>query len=126
MKLLAYSLILPLALGEQLVIPAVQSDIAQQLAKFSRYTEYEGPTGTASAIVASSSAAAAPKVMVNAVAAPAAVNAAATTPYPYWYETITHQGKAAFNTNTTYAVFRNVKTYGAKGYVANSTSHNIN
>ena len=125
MKLLAHSLILPLVLGEQLVIPAVQSDIAQQLAKYSAYTAYEGPTGTASAIVASSSAAAAPKAKVNALAAPAAVNAAATTPYPYWYETITHQGKAAFNTNTSYAVFRNVKSYGAKGYVANSTSPNI-
>ena len=118
MKLLACSLILPLVLGEQLVIPAVQSDIAQQLSSFSLYTAYEGPTGTASAIVASSSAAAAPKVKVNAVAVPAA----ATTPYPYWYETITHQGKAAFNTDTGYAVFRNVKTYGAKGYVADSTS----
>ena len=116
MKLLAYSLILPLVLGEQLVIPAVQSDIAQQLAKFSKYTEYEGPTGTAAAILASASAAAVPEVRL----------AAASTPYPYWYETITHQGKAAFNTNTSYAVFRNVKTYGAKGYVANSTSHNIN
>ena len=121
MKLLAYSLFLPLVLGEQLVIPAVQSDIAQQLSKFSLYTEYEGPTGTASAIVASSSAAAAPKAKVNAIAVPAA----ATTPYPYWYETITHQGKAAFNTDTSYVVFRNVKTYGAKGYATNSTSYNI-
>lgn len=119
MKLLAYSLILPLVLGEQLVIPAVQADIARQLSSFSLYTEYEGPTGTASAIVASSSAAAAPKAKVNALAVPAA----ATTPYPYWYETIAHQGKAAFNTNTGYAVFRNVKTYGAKGYVAKSTSN---
>ena len=122
MKLLACSIFLPLVLGEQLVIPAVQSDIAQQLSKFSLYTEYEGPTGTASAIVASSSAAAAPKAKINAVA----VAPAATTPYPYWYGTITHQGKAAFNTDTSYVVFRNVKTYGAKGYVAIFASHGAN
>ncbi|KAK0642444.1 Glucan 1 [Lasiodiplodia hormozganensis] len=34
---------------------------------------------------------------------------------PYWLENIKHQGKAAFNSNSTYAVFRNVKSYGAKG-----------
>lgn len=121
MKLLAYSLLLPLVLGEQFVIPAVQKNIAQQLSSFSLYTAYEGPTGTALAIVASSSAAAAPKAKVNAAAVP--VPAAA---YPYWYETIAHQGKAAFNTNTGYTVFRNVKTYGAKGYVANSSPHGTN
>ena len=121
MKLLAYSLLVPLVLGEQFVIPAVQKDIAQQLSSFSLYTAYEGPTGTASAIVASSSAAAAPKAKVNAFAAPAPAAA-----YPYWYETITHQGKAAFNPTAGYTVFRNVKTYGAKGYVANSSSHGTN
>jgi glucan 1,3-beta-glucosidase len=34
---------------------------------------------------------------------------------PYWLEDIKHQGRAAFNNNTSYQIFRNVKTYGAKG-----------
>lgn len=106
MRLLPYLLILPLALGELLVIPAVESLVAEELAKFHAYTEYKGPTGTAVAAIAATQLAT-PEVRV-----------AAAAPYPYWYETITHQGKAAFNTNTAYQVFRNVKTYGAKGYVA--------
>ena len=110
MKLLAYCLILPLALGEQLVIPAVQSVVADQLAKYAAYAAYQGPTGPAAA-------AAAPHANANAIAAPADANAApaVSNPYPYWYEAIAHQGKAAFNPNTAYTVFRNVKSYGAKG-----------
>lgn len=34
---------------------------------------------------------------------------------PFWLEDIKHQGIAAFNNDTTYEVFRNVKDYGAKG-----------
>lgn len=34
---------------------------------------------------------------------------------PYWLELIKHQGTAAFNNDTSYQVFRNVKDYGAKG-----------
>ncbi|KAF9242334.1 glycoside hydrolase family 55 protein [Melanogaster broomeanus] len=34
---------------------------------------------------------------------------------PYWLETIKHQGTSAFNPDTTYQVFRNVKDFGAKG-----------
>ena len=34
---------------------------------------------------------------------------------PFWLEQIKHQGTAAFNTNSTYKVFRNVKDFGAKG-----------
>lgn len=33
----------------------------------------------------------------------------------YWLEDIKHQGISAFNSNTNYTVFRNVKDYGAKG-----------
>jgi len=34
----------------------------------------------------------------------------------YWYETITKQGVAPFNPQgSAYQVFRNVKTFGAKG-----------
>lgn len=42
-------------------------------------------------------------------------------PYPtnqcndYWLENIKHQGVAAFNPDTSYQVFRNVKDFGAKG-----------
>ncbi|KAH7912071.1 glycoside hydrolase family 55 protein [Hygrophoropsis aurantiaca] len=34
---------------------------------------------------------------------------------PYWMETIPHRGKSAFNNDTSYEVFRNVKDYGAVG-----------
>ncbi|ORY17961.1 pectate lyase superfamily protein-domain-containing protein [Clohesyomyces aquaticus] len=34
---------------------------------------------------------------------------------PYWLENIKHQGAAAFNSDSTYQVFRNVKDFGAKG-----------
>lgn len=34
----------------------------------------------------------------------------------YWLEQIDHQGVAAFNADTGYKVFRNVKDFGAKGY----------
>ena len=34
---------------------------------------------------------------------------------PFWLEHIKHQGTAAFNKNSTYQVFRNVKDFGAKG-----------
>ncbi|KAJ3885492.1 hypothetical protein GG344DRAFT_59147 [Lentinula edodes] len=34
---------------------------------------------------------------------------------PYWCELIKHQGTSPFNLNTTHAVYRSVKDYGAKG-----------
>lgn len=40
-----------------------------------------------------------------------------STANPYWLEHIHHQGVSAFNTDKTYQVFRNVKDFGAKGYV---------
>lgn len=33
----------------------------------------------------------------------------------YWMEDIAHQGRASFNPDTSYQVFRNVKDFGAKG-----------
>lgn len=115
MHFLTCLLLAPFALGDQIVIPEVQSAISQQLSRFSKYTSLKGTATVATP-------AATPHVKINAVAAPAirpavAVAAAATTPFPYWYETITHQGKAAFNTNASYVVYRNVKNYGAKGSV---------
>jgi glucan 1,3-beta-glucosidase len=39
-----------------------------------------------------------------------------STPAPYWLEEIGHQGISAFNSDPdTYQVFRNVKSFGAKG-----------
>ncbi|KAG1724556.1 glycoside hydrolase family 55 protein [Suillus lakei] len=34
---------------------------------------------------------------------------------PYWLQIIKHQGTSAFNSNSTYQVFRDVKDFGAKG-----------
>lgn len=34
---------------------------------------------------------------------------------PYWLDEIQHQGYAAFNANSSYQVYRNVKCFGAKG-----------
>ena len=105
MHILSFSLLLPLALGEQIVIPAVQSAVSEQLSRFSAYTAFKG---TATVAIP----AATPHVKINAIAQPAVASSSA---FPYWYETITHQGKAAFNTNASYVVYRNVKSYGAKG-----------
>ena len=117
MRLLAYSFFIPFALGEKLVIDTVDSAVAQQLAKFKAYVNYQGVSDAELAPSPTNAThKAAPKVEVDEGAlGPKKKFGAVTT--PYWYETITHQGKAAFNTNTTYAVFRNVMTYGAKGYV---------
>ena len=38
-----------------------------------------------------------------------------TASKPYWFQSIKHQGVAAFRQNSTYQVFRNVKDFGAKG-----------
>ncbi len=113
MLFLTLLLSLPLALGEKLVIPAVQSAVAQQLAEFEDYTAYTGPMGSVKAALSNPIAHA--KVLAQLLAVnPAAV---AAIPQPYWYEQIPHQGIAAFNTNTSYKVYRNVKDYGAKGCV---------
>lgn len=120
MRFLTCLLLAPFALGEQLVIPEVQAAIAGQLSKFSKYTFFKGTATVATP-------ASTPQVTVKALAEPAEAEdravgapAAATTPFPYWYETIAHQGKAAFNTNASYVVYRNVKNYGAKGCVMRS------
>ncbi|KIY50878.1 glycoside hydrolase family 55 protein [Fistulina hepatica ATCC 64428] len=39
----------------------------------------------------------------------------ATAGAPFWMESITHQGSAPYSGNSSYAVFRNVKDYGAAG-----------
>lgn len=110
MRLLAYSFLISFALGEQLVIDAVDSAVAQQVARFKAYIDYSGPTEAETAAASSNAThAASPKVKVNHGVPKEKIGT------PYWYEAITHQGKAAFNTNATYNVFRNVMTYGAVG-----------
>jgi glucan 1,3-beta-glucosidase len=34
---------------------------------------------------------------------------------PFWMQNIGHQGKAPYNSDSNYKVFRNVKDFGAKG-----------
>ena len=41
--------------------------------------------------------------------------AAAAFPDGYWMNDLSGNGRAAFNSNPNYKVFRNVKEYGAKG-----------
>lgn len=38
-----------------------------------------------------------------------------TGPHSFWLERIAHRGRAAFNPDKSYQVFRNVKDFGAKG-----------
>ena len=41
----------------------------------------------------------------------------------FWLESITHQGKAAFNDDASYTVFRNVKDFGATGSSPSVSMH---
>lgn len=85
-------------------IPWVESVVASMTSVLQPAVTYAGPTGNASIALKMSTAAS----MFAAAATPAAT--------PYWLETIKHQGIAAFNTNpSSYQVFRNVKSFGAKG-----------
>ena len=83
------------------IIPFIESVVSSATSAFAPAVQYTGPTGTAAAILATSST----------------IKVAATvTPAPYWLEEIKHQGVAAFNPSpATYQVFRNVKDFGAKG-----------
>ena len=110
MHFITLLLALPLALGEKLVIPAVEKAVAAEKEQFSAYTDYiDGPTGAAKAVASKAT----PKVLAQVLKtqAKAAVAAAA----PYWYEQIVHQGISAFNSDASYKVYRNVKDYGAVG-----------
>ena len=117
MRFLSLVVLLPVALCKKLVIPEVEQAIAQEKALFREHIAYtDGPTGTAKAIASKAT----PKVLAQLLnqQAKSAVAAAAGT--PYWYEQITHQGISAFNSDSTYKVYRNVKDYGAKGFVDNA------
>ncbi|KAI0433794.1 glycoside hydrolase family 55 protein [Xylaria sp. FL1042] len=94
-------LTLPLALAEELVIPAVEDAVSLQLAEFSAYyADAANKTFDSSDATSSHEARAVKERQTSS----------------YWYETIAHQGLSAFNDNpTTYKVYRNVKDYGAIG-----------
>lgn len=104
--------LLSFTFAEELFIPQVEAAVRAQQHQFNQYTSYAGPTGTALSEALRPSARPRP-LNLNTQAKTAAAAAAA----PYWYEAIAHQGRAAFNTNSTYQVYRNVKSYGAKGCV---------
>lgn len=90
----------PLALASYMP-PEESAAAAAAMATYSAWYNYAGPTGTEAA---------------STVTANIEVPAATTTgKCGYWLEDIKHQGTAAFNTNSSYTVFRNVKQYGAKG-----------
>lgn len=82
--------------AEKLDIPQVDAVVQHVLNEYHNYTHYKAPPGTSNSTSKNS-----PKV-------PAA------TGQPYWYEQIGHQGISAFGPSG-YAVYRNVKDYGAKG-----------
>ena len=103
--------LLPTVFAEQLVILQVEAAIKQEQQEFSVYTGYKGPTGALKAEASLPT----PKKLLETQSKVAVAAAAAAQ--PYWYEQITHQGIQAFNTYSGYTVFRNVKTYGAKGCV---------
>jgi len=103
------SAISPVA-ADQVSILQVSSAVSSATSSFAPAVIYAEPTESASSALASSSTA---KVAPQAVAA---TPAAAVAPSPYWLESITHQGISAFNSNpANYQVFRNVKSFGAKG-----------
>ena len=106
MHLLAFSsLLLALRVSSSHVskhIPEVEDAVTSALNEYHSYTAYKGSDDPA----ATPAPTAAPK------ASPGSTNSAGA---PYWLEQIKHQGIAAFNPDTSYKTFRNVKDFGAKG-----------
>jgi glucan 1,3-beta-glucosidase len=78
-------------------IPEIESAVASMTAEFEPAVTYAGPT--------------------EADHSHYSISRPTSTPAPasYWLADIKHQGVAAFNPDTTYQVFRNVKDFGAKG-----------
>lgn len=75
----------------------VQSIVAKLLAANEDYVHFQGNDTNSTTLVTSSS-----------------TNLVNRQPTAYWYEDINHQGISAFGPSG-YQVFRNVKSYGAKG-----------
>lgn len=88
----------------QIVIPQTERYVSSMLNRFSEYTDF---TATATSLLRP----------LTAVATAAATPVPSPASYcsSFWMENIPHQGKAAFNNDNGYTVFRNVKSFGAKG-----------
>ncbi len=99
------TLLLPLLAGISAVTaqhgqdsPEEDADVRSMQNQFQHYTGYHGPTQS-----------------YKQPPPPTMVPPAPAAPCAYWLEQIKHQGVAAFNPNTAFRVFRNVKDFGAKG-----------
>lgn len=97
--------------SEQLVIPEFERIASSVVSSASSKIENSRPTGNVTSSVVEPTNAPSPQVHSDA----------ATT---YWYEQIAHQGISAFGPSG-YAVYRNVKDYGAKGLVSTFTVSNL-
>lgn len=97
------------AQGPHYKIAAVQDAVDGMLADFKQYATFQGADAAPLALDVHAAAATTASNGTVLQARQAAACAA------YWLEGVTHQGKSAFNTNSGYVVFRNVKSYGAKG-----------
>jgi hypothetical protein len=92
--------------AELLDIPWVDHVVSQALGDFADYITHNAPSSSAAAAVAAPTA--------NAMNHDVLV-AAASDP-GYWLADISHQGYAPYSSSpSSYAVFRNVKDYGAAG-----------
>ena len=101
MSLLRAAIVSTLVLGaacRQFEIPEVASTVGKIINKLDSYVHYHGNHSDTAAIPASSDM--------------ASIIPRQST--PYWYEEIAHQGISAFGPSG-YAVYRNVKDYGATG-----------
>jgi glucan 1,3-beta-glucosidase len=77
------------ALSEHLKIPSVDAIVGKTLERVDKYVHFEGAPSDSSTVLKRQGAS-------------------------YWYENISHQGISAFGPGG-YTVYRNVKSYGAKG-----------
>ena len=95
------------AAAAQVSILQVSSVVSSATSSFAPAVNYAGPTGSASSALKTSS--------MSMVTPKIAAATQSATP-PYWLETIAHHGISAFNSApASYQVFRNVKSFGAKG-----------
>lgn len=112
-RFLSLSLLALGAVARQFPIPQVDAAVSQVLSEYSAYTTHTAPAVEASGAFTPQQA-------------PAKFAAAAVTDPAYWFANIAHQGKSAFNTDTSYVVWRNVKDYGAKGDGVSDDTNAIN
>jgi len=90
--------------------PAVQQAAAAMAEAYKQYIGY-APSVTPAAVAAGPSVDALRKTKTSTTSSATPTSTACS----YWLDDIKHQGVAAFNSNTNYTVYRNVKDYGAVG-----------